>query len=557
MTDDAGTAAGRMKIPRSLRLLASIGLLAALYIALESVSSLHAFNGLPFTAWDPGLGALFVALIRRPAAGALALFAGILVAETLLTPASLHWAQVVAIAAIISLTYLGTALLLTGRTAFDPRLDGMPDILRLLGAGLSGALISGVLMTALFVFSGDMRLADVSSAAFSHVVGDAIGIAVTTPLLLRLMATRVPSRWRELSGFIPDALMLVAASALYFWLVTGAPHAEGHRYFYLLFIPAVFTAVRHGLTGATCVLAVTQFALVIFLNRFDFNAANFAAHQSMMLALTATALLVGSIVSERNFLEAEAQGARNRLSAMAESSARAARFNLVNGMASALAHELSQPLTAARARARIVERIATGASIEGLDAQLTKLVEQIDVAAAILRRMRDFVGKSSSSEATAAWSEIATKTRELMMYAAQHRQVKLTFSQNRPAISLHCDTIQIEQVLANLIGNAIDAIAAAGISNGHVEIVAEEQTDGALEVVVRDNGPGISPALATSIFDPLVTTKAEGLGLGLAISAMIVESHHGRLWIANSQAGATEFRFRLPAADGARPGNEA
>ncbi len=298
MISKAGITAVLLKAPLSFRDVASICALAVIYIALESVSSLHDYGGLPFTAWDPGLGALFVALIKRPAVGSAALFIGITGSETLLASTPLHWTQVLSIASIITLTYLAIALVLTRRTAFNPELPGVADIIRLLSAGLSGAVISGTLMTALFLFSGELSLAEVSGAAFSHVVGDAIGIAVTTPLLLRLMATYGFARARTIGRLVPDVLMFATTTALYFWLIMGAPLTDGHRYFYLLFIPAVFTAVRHGLTGATCVLALTQFTLVIFLNRFDFNEANFTAHQSMMLALTATALLVGSIVSE-------------------------------------------------------------------------------------------------------------------------------------------------------------------------------------------------------------------------------------------------------------------
>jgi two-component system, LuxR family, sensor kinase FixL len=540
--------------PAQLRAIFTICILATAYLALESMSSIHQFKGLPFSAWDPALGLLFVALLRNPAIGAIALFLGGAAAELLFASGPLHLLQSLIIAAITAIVYPLVAVVLNRWTEFDPALPGIRDTLRLLTAGLAGAVLSGVLLALFFLSSGNIALSDVSTASFFHIVGDAIGIAVMTPLLLRLLALRSSLARANFRSLAADALVFSTVALLYVWLSGGVPQAESHRYFYLLFIPAVFTAVRHGLTGAACVLATMQFALVIFLNQLAFDAANFAAHQSMMLALTATGLLVGAIISERNFIEAEARTARLRVEALTEASARAARFNLVNGMASALAHELSQPLTAARARARIIEHLSSGDDLPAVRQQLTMLLAQIDAAASILQRMRGFLAKSEAHRQEVRWSEITEKTRDLMSVSAQRHNVRLIFSNPPGEIVLVCDPVQIEQVLANLISNAIDSIASAGETGsrnmGIVEIRSELGNSGELLVAVRDDGPGIAPEMAERIFDPLVTTRTNGLGLGLAISATIVESHQGRLWLETSTPGHTEFRFRLAAHEG-------
>jgi two-component system sensor kinase FixL len=112
---------------------------------------------------------------------------------------------------------------------------------------------------------------------------------------------------------------------------------------------------------------------------------------------------------------------------------------------------------------------------------------------------------------------------------------------------VHSDRVQLQQVILNLVHNSIDAIASSGSREGVIRIKATEQQDPArVEIAVSDNGPGIAPTLAERLFDPLTTSKRDGLGLGLSICATIVQSHHGRLWLHSGAPGATEFRFWIP-----------
>jgi two-component system sensor kinase FixL len=112
---------------------------------------------------------------------------------------------------------------------------------------------------------------------------------------------------------------------------------------------------------------------------------------------------------------------------------------------------------------------------------------------------------------------------------------------------IHGDSVQLEQVVLNLMHNAIEALAGAQQSDGRITVGAV-RCDGParIEISIADNGPGVDAALAERLFAPLTTSKAEGLGLGLSISAAIVESHGGRVWLQSRDKGATEFRFSLP-----------
>jgi C4-dicarboxylate-specific signal transduction histidine kinase len=129
--------------------------------------------------------------------------------------------------------------------------------------------------------------------------------------------------------------------------------------------------------------------------------------------------------------------------------------------------------------------------------------------------------------------------------SAKHVRLELDAPDTLPAI--HGDYVQLEQVVLNLVHNAVEAITGAGLSKGHVRVIARQRTaPPRIEIGVLDNGPGVEDELATCLFDPLATSKQDGLGLGLSISASIVEAHGGRVWLHSRDAGATEIRFSLP-----------
>jgi two-component system sensor kinase FixL len=114
--------------------------------------------------------------------------------------------------------------------------------------------------------------------------------------------------------------------------------------------------------------------------------------------------------------------------------------------------------------------------------------------------------------------------------------------------AVYGDRTQVQQIVLNLVRNAVDSIVASGQSNGRIQITARRPDDSAdlLEIGVRDNGPGVPADLVDHLFKPLTTSKKEGLGLGLSICFAIAEAHGGRIWLHSNQAGATEFRLSLP-----------
>ena len=211
--------------------------------------------------------------------------------------------------------------------------------------------------------------------------------------MLRFWYLRSRLRLEHIRSVLPEAAIFAALIGLCLLAILETSLQHGSEFFYLLFLPVVIAALRHGIDGACVSLLATQIALVFLLQRYSFDAASFTEIQAKMFVLTATALSVGAVVSEREQARRAFQDAQEQLKGKEADAVRAGRFYLVSAMASALAHEINQPITAARAHARSVQQILRGTTpdLPRADRNLTTLVNQIDVAGNIVRRIREFL----------------------------------------------------------------------------------------------------------------------------------------------------------------------
>lgn len=519
------------------------------YVVLEWLSFIHEYRGLPVTPWNPGLGLLFGLIILAGPWGGAVLFAGIVVAEILVLDVSLSWPMVVVVAAIFTVGYTGVAMIARRRLRLDAGLRRLRDVLLLLLAGSLGALLVGLLLTGLRLMTGQFEPDDILQASLPLLVGDVIGISVMTPLMLRLMIVRPDDIRRLLLRCAPELLTYAVVSVAGVWAIVATGAAGGPKYFSLLFLPVVVAAVRHGLDGACIGLAATQFGLVALLHVYGYDAQAFTEFQTLMVALTAAGLTVGVVVNERWNADRRARDAQALLRQKEAEAAQAARFNLVSGMAAALAHEINQPMTAARALARSAQHLMKGqsADIDRAVANVSTMVLQIDHAAQVVKRMREFLGRGRPHASTVDVRRMLEDALALIAAEAEAKQVRIDLEVAADLSHLHADRVQLQQVLLNLVRNAIEALAGTGRTDGVVRVSAESRQGPArIEFAVADNGPGIEPVLANRLFMGVVTSKEEGLGLGLSISASIVEAHGGRIWLHSGEAGGTEFRFELP-----------
>jgi signal transduction histidine kinase len=529
--------------------LAALSLLT--YLGLDWVSFIHEHKGLPVTPWNPGLGFLFAMIALRGPAFGIVLFAGVAIAEIFLLGASLAWPVTLGIAGIIAATYALAGSL--ARKRLDISLARVRDMLVLLTVGALGGLTAAILIGVLLSTAAQFDSQDLMQSIVPLFVGDLIGIAVVTPLVLRF-AENYRHNLHRSTWAIAEVAAYGAVAAVAIWFIVRWGDGEDYKFFTMLFLPVLTAALRYGIDGACFTLAVTQFSLVGILSLYGYSATAFAEFQVLMLVLTMAGLLVGVVVSEREQAEALARQAESNFKQLQAESAQVMRINMVSGMASALAHEISQPITAARALARSCEALirAPDRDLARVEGDLRTVVTQIDHVAEVLRRVREFIKRGNTRVSEFDVSSVIQNAIALARAGMKAKGTRIEVDVPPEIPSISGDAIQLQQVLLNLILNALDAIAAAGHKQGQIKIAARAERDGqAISVSVEDNGVGVPEGL--ELFQPLTSSKPDGLGLGLSICASILEAHGGRIRLRSSVPGATIFSFILPTRPGVPP----
>jgi two-component system, LuxR family, sensor kinase FixL len=224
------------------------------------------------------------------------------------------------------------------------------------------------------------------------------------------------------------------------------------------------------------------------------------------------------------------------------------RLTAMGEMASTLAHELNQPLSAIanymKGSRRLLESSTDDRSAMLRDA-MDKAADQALRAGQIIRRLRDFVARGESERRVESIKKLVEEASALALVGAKDQGVRVRF-QFDPAVDLVlADKVQIQQVLLNLIRNAIEAMEASQKRELVVSTLAAE--DDMLAISVTDTGSGISPDMTSQLFQPFFTTKRQGMGVGLSISRTIVEAHGGKIEVLPNPGGGTVFRFTLRA----------
>jgi two-component system, LuxR family, sensor kinase FixL len=227
------------------------------------------------------------------------------------------------------------------------------------------------------------------------------------------------------------------------------------------------------------------------------------------------------------------------------------RFTALGEMASTLAHEINQPLTAIsnylRGCQRLLERVEDPQAPMLRDA-VTKAADQALRAGDIIRRLREFVARGDSERRIESLPKLIEDASTLALIGAKENGIAVKFRLD-PAVDLVvADRIQIQQVLVNLIRNAIEVMLDVSGPRA-LDIETRAVSDGMVQISVADTGSGLAPEVARHLFQPFVTTKQKGMGLGLSICRTIVEAHGGKIWVESRPVGGTNFHFTLRGAD--------
>ena len=248
--------------------------------------------------------------------------------------------------------------------------------------------------------------------------------------------------------------------------------------------------------------------------------------------------IVGSTRAAR-----EAQGLRNDL-------AHVARVNTMSQLSASLAHEINQPLTSILSNAQAAQKMLDSGKpdLAEIRAILADIATDDRRAASIIARARELLRNKDLQPDLVSLQAIAKEVMALVRTDAIERRISIDADLPDDVPQVRGDRVQLSQVLLNLVVNALDAVSARAESVHRIRVSARNIAGNRIEVAVADSGNGIAAALLPRIFEPFVTTKPSGLGIGLSVAHDIVVRHGGRLWAENNPEGGATFRFTLPAA---------
>jgi two-component system sensor kinase FixL len=227
------------------------------------------------------------------------------------------------------------------------------------------------------------------------------------------------------------------------------------------------------------------------------------------------------------------------------------RVSEMGTLASSLAHELNQPLTAVSSYCEgardLLDGEPGGETLAMVREALDEAAQQAIRAGQIVRRLRDFISRGETERRVESLQRLINEANALALVGSREHDIDVQLSLDPDADLVFVDRIQVQQVLVNLIRNAIDAMI--GAPARCLSIRTARRPDGNVVVTVEDTGSGIDEPIAAQLFQPFVTSKQNGMGIGLSICRTIVEAHGGRIWFEARSDGGTAFHFTLPSGE--------
>lgn len=246
----------------------------------------------------------------------------------------------------------------------------------------------------------------------------------------------------------------------------------------------------------------------------------------------------------------ERQRAQLRLHEIQSELAHVGRVSEMGTLASALAHELNQPLTAVANYCEAARDLLAGnpdeETLQTIREAMDDAAQQAVRAGQIVRRLRDFMQHGETERNLESLSNLISESNALALVGSREHGITIRIDLQATATEVFVDRIQIQQVLVNLLRNAVDAML--GSPERRLAIRTADEADDMVRISVEDTGTGISESVAEQLFQPFVTSKETGMGIGLSICRTIVEAHGGRIWFEPRPGGGTIFHYTLQTA---------
>lgn len=504
------------------------------YVLLEWLSIISSTPSFDIVPWSPETGLTFAAflvfgrqfwpyLLLAVAASNLILRSELPLLVQLLSPIivsggyalALNWTQ-------------------KSRWQFDIKLGTLHDVLVLEATAIVSSALVACASVILLASAGVLTTTEIPYNIFRYAVGDLIGVSIITPFLLILAnAGRLPKLTLE-AGI--QGLAIVAALIFAFGF-RSLPH---FRLFNVMFFPIIWIALRHGLKGAAYGLVVTEVGLIVALLISGPQVTGVTTYQSLMLVLAFTGLAIGGLVTDRRRFEQELRLNQDSVSQIF-------RLGSAGEVTTAIAHEINQPLTAISNYTRLVqEYLVKGDGDKKLAIEAaSKVAIQVDRTAEVVRNLRDFIRLGRRQIGDQNPHLLIREALDLLEPNLQRIGASVKVTIPRDIRSAAVDRLQIEQVLMNIISNAVDAMGDNDPSRERlIDISANNIDDSRIEIRVRDSGPGFPPGFDLRKSGIRSSSKKDGLGVGLSLSQTIVEGHGGELLLDSNADGAV-VRIRL------------
>lgn len=510
-----------------LRYLRDAAVFAPCYVLLDWVSYIQPLGAFNITPWNPQPALAIVWMLLGGLGHAPAVLATIVLADAIIrnVPAG----PAVTLLTALALTAGYAAIAWTLRVLLRPRagLRSLRHLTLFIIVVVPGsALVAAAFVGALYA-CGELAAAEAIPGLVRFWVGDLVGIVVTAPLLL-VVADPEGRRGFALLARRGETYLQLALVAGALWLIFGGLGGDPSHHVYLIFLPLIWTALRNGLSGAILAVAVVQIGVVLGIHHHSIRSLPVIELQALVAALTLTALYLGVMVDERQRAN--------------ESLKHSLRLAAAGEMAGAIAHEVNQPLTALTNYGRAGQLLIESGRAAEAAGVIDRMLAEAQRASEVVRRLRDFFRGGATRLEEVSVEELLAAARAIGANLKAGADFSLAVEGESGLPGVLVDRLQIELVLRNLMANAVEA--AASQPGAQVAVSARRHDAQHLRIVVSDNGPGVPPGSGARVFEPFVSGKPTGMGLGLAVSRAIAEAHGGTLDVRASSHG--EFHLVLP-----------
>ena len=523
----------------------------ALYLGVDAGTAVFAVEPTKWTPWNPQAALALTLVATAGVRFAPVVVIAVLLAEIVVRDAPAGFGSLFS-ALAVGLTYSAAGHVVQRFTRWTRAEVTVRDLSALVLIAFATSLAVAVLLGLTHALAGTVSLRLLHVVSLQVVVGEALGLIVAAPALLllasgawRIEAVNTIGRGKLGRDLLLFAIVVTTLLLAIFW---RRPFDQ-FRMSYLLFVPMIVFAARHGLFGAAIGVPLVQAGMISAVSVFSAHVATAVEYQMLTLALALTAMYLGLLSSERERaaqrLAVRERELREQRDALSETHRTAATAEL----SAALAHDLNQPLSAIGTYARAARLIAERDDADR--ATLFRTLDQISSESAragqYVRRMRDFFRTGAMHSEEVRVEELVERGRAHLRDRLERAGILFETSIQPGLPPLRTDAVQVGAVLDNLLGNACDALADAPQPR-RILVTATQLADRSpptIRISVQDNGPGVAAELRPQLFKPLATSKPHGMGLGLALSRSITERLGGGLSY-DAATSITTFHLDLP-----------